>query len=74
MLMQFECPLCGEFNEICIVGGRERKGFKCHGCGSKLEITEGCENNILEVKESEEGSEDESEEDFYDLEEIQNAY
>ena len=63
MLVSFECPLCGEFNEICIVGGRERNGFKCHGCGSKLDIIAVALDDLPEVKESED-----------DLEEIQNAY
>ena len=56
MLVSFECPLCGEFNEVCLMGGFESKGFKCHGCGLKLDIKAGCENNLLEVKELEEDS------------------
>ncbi len=62
MLAQFECPCCGDFNEVCLVGNFELKGFKCHGCGSKLDIMAVSVNNFPEVHESTE--------DFEDIEEV----
>jgi transcription elongation factor Elf1 len=56
MLTSFECPVCRQINDVCLIGGFDTKIVKCEGCGSKLEITEGSENNILEAKELEEDS------------------
>jgi len=64
MFVQIECPLCGEFNQVCMCGVFEVKGYKCNGCGSKLDIIAISANNLPEVHESLELEEDETEEEF----------
>ncbi|MCF7795911.1 hypothetical protein K9M42_02360 [Patescibacteria group bacterium] len=59
MLIQFECPLCGEFNEVCMCGKFEIKNFKCHGCKSGLDIFLSPNTDFPDVCESQNSSYDE---------------
>ncbi|NCC70038.1 hypothetical protein EOM09_00445 [bacterium] len=68
MLVQFECPLCGEYNQVCLEGSFELRGFRCHGCGSKLDIIAISVNNFPDVHESLEDSGEEC------LEELENGF
>jgi transposase-like protein len=52
MLVQFECPSCGEFNEACLCGRFEIKDFKCHGCGTNLDVYITSNKEVPEVYES----------------------
>lgn len=61
MLIPFECPVCGDFNEACFCGNFEIKGFKCHGCGSRLDLVAPSINIPIEVQESLEEFEPEEE-------------
>ncbi len=53
MLIQIECPKCGHFNEACMCGIPEVKGFECTECGSKLDIMAISANSLPEVYQSE---------------------